>query len=40
MKDENLIAWAKGRPSTIGPPDAARLERARRWAQEVLAKFR
>lgn len=36
--DEKLAAWAKERPSTIGQPDAARLERAGRWAKEVLAK--
>ncbi len=39
-KDEKLIAWAKDRPSTIGQPDAARLERARQWARGVLAKVR
>ncbi len=39
-KDEKLVAWAKERPSTIGQPDAASLERARRWAREVLAKHR
>ena len=39
-KDEKLVAWAKQRPSGIGQPDAARLERARRWAKEVLAKRR
>ncbi len=38
-KDEKLMAWAKDRPSTVGLPDAARLERARRWAQELLAEF-
>ena len=37
-KDEKLMAWAKDRPSTIGQPDAARLERARQWARGVLAK--
>ncbi|MBN2099789.1 MAG: flavodoxin domain-containing protein [Dehalococcoidia bacterium] len=36
--DEKLIAWANDRPTTIGQPDATRLERARRWAKEVLAK--
>ncbi len=36
-KDEKLMAWAKDRPSTIGQPDAARLDRARRWAREILA---
>src|SRR5512136_3120239 len=39
-EDEKLIAWAKDRPSTSGQPDAARLDRARRWAREVLAKRR
>jgi flavodoxin len=34
--DEKLVAWAKERPSTLGQPDAARLDRARRWAKEVL----
>lgn len=38
--DEKLVAWAKERPSTIGQPDAARLERAGRWAKEVMAKHR
>jgi flavodoxin len=38
--DEKLVAWAKERPSTIGQPDAARLQRAGRWAKEVLAKHR
>jgi flavodoxin len=38
--DENLVAWAKDRPATIGQPDAVRLERARRWASEVVAKLR
>lgn len=35
-KDEKLIAWAKMRPSTMGQPDSARLQRARVWAKEVL----
>jgi flavodoxin len=38
--DEKLAGWAKERPSTIGQPDAARLDRAGRWAREVLAKQR
>ena len=38
--DEKLVAWAKQRPSTIGHPDAASLERARRWAKDVMAKQR
>ena len=38
--DEKLAAWAKERPSTIGQPDATRLQRAGRWAKEVLANRR
>jgi flavodoxin len=38
--DEKLVAWAKDRPTTLGQPDATRLERARSWAREVLAKSR
>ena len=38
--DEKLAAWAKERPSTIGQPDATRLQRAGRWAIEVLANRR
>lgn len=36
--DERLAAWAKDRPSTLGQPDAARLEQARQWAKEVMAR--
>jgi len=35
-KDDKLIAWAKMRPSTMGQPDSARLQRARVWAKRVL----
>jgi flavodoxin len=38
--DEKLAAWAKDRPVTLGQPDASRLERARKWAREVIAKSR
>jgi flavodoxin len=38
--DEKLAAWAKERPLTVGQPDAERLQRAGRWAREVLAKYR
>ncbi len=37
-KDEKLMAWAKDRPSTVGQPDAARLEKARLWAKDILAR--
>jgi len=33
--DANLAEWAKDRPSTIGQPDAARLQRARDWAKKL-----
>jgi flavodoxin len=34
--DPNLIAWADERPDTMGQPDAARLERARAFAREIV----
>jgi hypothetical protein len=37
--DEALIAWARDRPSTIGQPDAERLERARVFAREIMEKY-
>lgn len=36
-KNERVVAWARTRESSIGQPDAASLQRARRWASEVLA---
>jgi len=38
--DEKLVAWAEERPSTVGQPDASRLQRAGHWAKEVLSKHR
>jgi flavodoxin len=38
--DEQLAAWAKERPSTMGQPDAARLKRAGAWAKETLKSCR
>jgi flavodoxin len=35
--NEALVTWAKNRASTLGQPDAARLEKARVWAKEVVA---
>jgi hypothetical protein len=34
-----LAAWAEERPNTICQPDAARLERARGFAREVMGKY-
>jgi flavodoxin len=34
--DPKLVAWAQERSETIGQPDAARLERARAFAGEVM----
>jgi flavodoxin len=36
--NEALVTWAKDRASTLGQPDAARLEKARIWAKDVVAK--
>ena len=37
--DPQLAAWAEERPDTIGQPDAARLERARVFAREVMGRY-
>lgn len=34
--DDNLVAWAKERPATMGQPDTTRLKRAATWAKEML----
>jgi flavodoxin len=34
--DDNLVAWAKERPTTMGQPDSTRLKRAGAWAKEVM----
>ncbi len=41
LKSGNLAleTWAKNRESTLGQPDARRLERARIWAKDLLAKL-
>lgn len=39
-KDERVVAWAKTRESGFGKPDAASLQRARRWASEMMAARR
>ncbi len=38
--DPKLEAWAQERPETTGQPDATRLERARVFAREIMAKYR
>jgi len=37
--DPQLAAWAKERPDTVGKPDAARLERARVFAREIMSTY-
>jgi flavodoxin len=37
--DSNMIAWAEGRDATLGQPDAARLERARVFAREIMGRY-
>ena len=37
--DPQLAAWAEERPDTLGQPDAARLERARVFAREIMARY-
>ncbi|MFC1848196.1 flavodoxin family protein [Chloroflexota bacterium] len=37
--DANMIAWAEGRDATLGQPDAARLERARVFAREIMGRY-
>jgi hypothetical protein len=37
--DPQLAAWAEERSTTIGQPDAARLERARVFAQDIMSKY-
>ncbi len=36
--DPNLQAFGKQRDSTLGQPDASRLEKARQFAREIMAK--
>jgi len=36
--DPNLAAWAERRDETLGQPDAARLERAREFARDIMAR--
>lgn len=39
-RDERVLAWARTRESGIDQPDAASLQRARRWASEVFTNQR
>lgn len=37
--DPKLEAWAERRLDTLGQPDATRLERARKFTREIMARF-
>ena len=37
--DPDLVTWAEGRSETLGQPDAARLERARTFAREIMKNY-
>ena len=39
-KNEDLIAWAEQRDETLGQPDAARLKKARKFAKEIMGKYK
>jgi flavodoxin len=39
-KDPQLIAWAEHRPETLGQPDAGRLKKARKFAKEIMGKYK
>ena len=37
--DPKIVTWAKKRYMTLGQPDATRLERARAYYREIVAKL-
>jgi|GEM_PF-6163371 len=37
--DPELVEAAKQRSSTIGQPDGTRLDRARKWAEDVISEY-
>ena len=39
-KNADLIAWAEQRDETLGLPDAARLKKARKFAKEIMGKYK
>jgi len=39
-KDPQLIAWAEHRSETLGQPDAGRLKKARKFAKEIMGKYK
>ena len=39
-KDPQLIAWAERRDETLGQPDAGRLKKARKFAKEMMGKYK
>jgi len=39
-KNQQLIEWAGHRPDTLGQPDGGRLKKARRFAKDIMAKYK
>ena len=39
-KNADLIAWAGQRDETLGQPDAGRLKKARKFAKEIMGKYK
>jgi flavodoxin len=39
-KDPQLAAWAERRKETLGQPDAERLKKARKFAKEIMGKYK
>jgi len=39
-KDPQLIAWAEQRNGTLGQPDGGRLKKARKFAKEIIGKYK
>jgi len=39
-KDPQLIEWAGHRPETLGQPDRGRLKKARKFAKEIMGKYK
>jgi hypothetical protein len=39
-KNQQLIDWAEKRDTTLGQPDAGRLKKARKFAKEIMGKYK
>ena len=39
-KNADLITWAEHRSETLGQPDAGRLKKARKFAKEIMGKYK